>query len=149
MIKFVIAAAILSVPMIVSAGEVLFHGATWHGAQKYDTECNEQPCTKSYNAINAGVSYVADNGLMVGGYRNSYFRNSVYVGYRHMFNDNFGAFGGWASGYSARGSGGFIGGIVVRTGDLGGGWRLGVAGQPIQSRSLDAVVSVYISKDLK
>lgn len=147
--KQLIAAIAFVIPTTVLADEIVIHGVTWHGAQKYDAVCSSGPCDRSYNAINPGITYVYSSGLMIGAYYNSYFRTSVYVAYRHMFNDNVGVFGGWASGYSARGSGGFVGGLVARTNDLGGGWRVGVAGQPIQSDQLDAVVSVFISKDLK
>jgi hypothetical protein len=47
---------------------------------KYNSGGN-RTCEKSYNNTNLGLYYIHESGATVGGYRNSYGKNTFYAGY--------------------------------------------------------------------
>lgn len=80
---------------LARAGTIGLHTISDHGKSTY-TNTHEQttvytsgkPSTVTvtetevkYNNRNFGLYYIADNGFTVGAYRNSYDRNTLYVGY--------------------------------------------------------------------
>ncbi|HEY9101970.1 hypothetical protein [Chitinimonas sp.] len=141
------ALAVLIAPLTF-ADELFLHGLTYHGRRHYEEFRDNQWTTRHYNEVNPGVGYAFDNGLILGTYRNSYYKQSVYGVYRYMFNDNFGVFAGYASNYQNHGGNALRGGLLVRSNDLGNGWRVGLLGQPIQTSNIEAIVSAYVSKDM-
>ncbi|GAB3252732.1 hypothetical protein [Chitinimonas naiadis] len=139
-------AAVLIAQLTLADG-ILIHGFTYHGKRHYEEQQGERVVERRYNSVNPGFAYRFDNGLTLGTYRNSYYRWSVYGAYTYMFTDNFGAFAGYASNYNNHGGGNIRAGLLARSNDLGNGWRLGLLGQPIQTKRIDAVISAYLSKD--
>ncbi len=93
-------AALLLVPLAATAGELLVHGASWHGEKEYHTgewkttgiDWNYYARTgqfgytyakvmRPYNNTNTGLGYLFDSGWAIGAYRNSYYATSAYVSY--------------------------------------------------------------------
>jgi hypothetical protein len=136
-------ALLLFVPTVY-ADEVLFLGLTRHGSSQFKDTDGQY---KVYNSLNPGIVYTFDNGIGVGTFKNSYYKQSLAVSYRSMMTDNLGVMGGYATGYEGRNSHGLIGGFVVRTRASDSGWRAVLIAQPFGGDS--SAFSFALSKDLK
>ncbi len=126
------------------ADEVLFLGLTRHGSSHFKDTDGQY---KAYNNVNPGIVYTFDNGIGVGTFKNSYYKQSLSISYRTMMTDNLGVMGGYATGYENRNSNGLIGGFVVRTNSSESGWRAVLIAQPFGGKS--SAFSFGLSKDLK
>lgn len=77
------------------------HLATYHSAPTYRDHRTDVP----FNNVNPGLYVVAPNGLTAGFYRNSYRRDSVYVGWSYRAPTKVGEFGltvGAVTGYETK-----------------------------------------------
>lgn len=128
----------------VYADEVLFLGLTHHGSSRFKDTDGQY---KEYNNLNPGIVYTFDNGIGVGTFKNSYYKQSLVVSYRSMMSDHLGVTCGYATGYEGRNNHGLIGGFVVRTRASDSGWRATLIAQPFGDDS--SAFSFALSKDLK
>lgn len=81
-------------------GAVFF--ATSANADSLDVIVASKHDTAGFNESNPGLAYIADNGVVVGAYKNSYSVTSVYLGYAietHSKYLNVGVVGGAITGY--------------------------------------------------
>lgn len=98
--KSVGAALLLTLPLVATAGELILHVGSWHADRSFGTgtyapagydwnvytQTGElmvryEEVNRPVNNVNPGIGYVFDSGWVVGIYRNSYYRPSVYGGY--------------------------------------------------------------------
>ncbi len=142
-ISLLIAATLLLSGKTVVADELMFTGITWHGSKQFEDTDGQ---LRTYNGVNPGAIYTFDNGIGVGTFKNSYFKTSVMINYRFLWNDNLGVMGGYATGYEERNSKGIIGGFLLRTNPSSQGWRLVTILQPFGGKS--SAFSLAISKEL-
>lgn len=62
-----------------------------HGSETFERTYPTQPTQQiKYNNDNFGLYYIADNGFTAGGYKNSYYRNSFYLGWTWEFDKFYG-----------------------------------------------------------
>lgn len=129
------------------ADELLFNSFTHHGSKNFTYQCGSSTCSRPYNNVNPGIHYRFDNGVSIGTYKNSYYRQSVALGYKMSYNDNVGLVLAYATGYEDKPNRGLLGGLDIQTNEFKG-WRLGILGCPIQTKSIDSIFTLYVSKHL-
>ncbi len=138
--NFLIGAVLALSAAFAHADEIMIHGISYHGKRTYEENGQEY----KYNERNPGISYILDNGVGFGVYKNSYARTTFHVTYRHMFNEYTGVTVGAATGYQNHGSG-VIGGLVLRTPSYSG-WRVVFLGQPFTTKY--RILTLNLSKEL-
>lgn len=79
------------------AGELLVHTVSAHSEKRYITYDTDR--WKVLRNDNYGLGYKTDDGLLIGFYRNSVFKDTFYVGKEHMFTENLGVVASLATGY--------------------------------------------------
>jgi uncharacterized protein (UPF0264 family) len=78
---------LLTIALLAFAGSASAATVGVHTVSKHANETFERTYTDgstkqiAYNNVNPGVYFIADNGAMVGVYRNSYRRTTVYAGW--------------------------------------------------------------------
>jgi hypothetical protein len=110
--------------------------------------------TRPLNNTNLGLGYGWSNGWAVGGYRNSYYRPSVYVARTwltscYISGLECGASLGAASGYQQVTKSGImpIAGLTARF-HVGDRWAVNLTGIPTLSPNMSGVVHLYLSRHL-
>jgi hypothetical protein len=83
MIRAALTAALIAATTLPShAGTVGVHLVSKHEADTHEvTAPDGSKFREEYNNRNPGLYYIADSGLTVGAYRNSYFHSTVYAGW--------------------------------------------------------------------
>lgn len=102
--KTLLTAIVIAAASISShAGEFIVHTVSIHTQKTY---VEDDVNVRDLNNTNAGLGYRTDAGLTVGVYRNSYYKNTVYVTQEFMYNNYVGGVVGGATGY--KGSTGYF-----------------------------------------
>lgn len=105
--KSVVFSVLLLATSIANAGNLLFHLESHHSElnkdeTEYTIDENGNKIStpiKGHNNNNFGIGYKTDKGYLFGTYRNSFYKQTIYIGAEFMYNKYIGGLVGVATGY--------------------------------------------------